>query len=66
MSNVLVFLGFEQVESRDLMVLTGDSGEQHDRGKDLINHFLSCRILSGLMKRKGDLCVIEGKLAISV
>ncbi len=57
---------FEQVESRDLMVLTGDSGEQHDRGKDLVNHSVSCRILSGLMKRTGDFCVIEGKLAVSV
>ncbi len=55
MNNVLVYVGFEQAESRELMVLTGDNGEQHDRGKDLVNHSVSCRISSGLMKRKGDL-----------
>ncbi len=61
-----MFLGFKQGYLRELMVLTGSSGEQRDRGKDLVMHSVSGRVLSGSMKGKVDFCVIEGKLAVSV
>ncbi len=48
------------------MVLTGSSGEQRDRGKDLVIHSVSCRVLSGLTKGKVNFYVIEGKLTVSV